>query len=485
MPEITPITVRGIINSDQKCFRSLYDAYYAYLCVMAVSLIHDPEKSRELVNDVIPYYPAKPEAGGGSGELTGGYAPAGYGLVWNDEFSDVTQLNNKWEFEVGGHGWGNGELQYYCPGGYYVTTGQHTASVSGGTLKITAYKLYAAPYPGENECHYISTRMNSRQGWTHGYIEMRAKLPLKLGAWSAFWMLLKDGPSYVMNQPVPGAEIDIMEHVPADDPHAIYFSAHSYNATAAATHNGGRNSGYVDPVSGRKYSYCQAGSVTDASEWHCYGMEWTHNYIKGFIDGVQYFYVPNPTPNVVDLFTWPFDQEFYLKLNLAVGGSWGGRPDDEFDGETFEIDWVRVYQSDGTAPAVPSLEDRLTAHTWVLTGVEEEGSPVTTSAGNKLTLNSDNTLVFDCSANGGQTFDHTWEGALIAPDAYGDVSDMGWYSYSEAGKDYLGITNGFLLVFAQEGTNEYIYEIQELTDSNLTVSISTYGETWTLLFAAD
>ena len=52
MPEITPITVRGIINSDQKCFRSLYDAYYAYLCVMAVSLIHDPEKSRELVNDV-------------------------------------------------------------------------------------------------------------------------------------------------------------------------------------------------------------------------------------------------------------------------------------------------------------------------------------------------------------------------------------------------------------------------------------------------
>ena len=200
---------------------------------------------------------------------------------------------------------------------------------------------------------------------------------------------------------------------------------------------------------------------------------------------MQYFYVPNPTPNVVDLFTWPFDQEFYLKLNLAVGGSWGGTPADDFDGETFEIDWVRVFQTDGTTPVEPTVKDKLTAHTWVLTGVKEEGASVTTSAGNKLTLNGDYSLAFDCSANGGQTFDHTWEGALIAPNAYGEVSDMAWYTYTDEGKDYLGITNGFLLVFAQEGTDEYIYEIEELTADNLTVSISTYGETWTLLFEAE
>lgn len=433
----------------------------------------------------VPYYPPKPVPGQGSGDITGGYAPAGYNLVWNDEFTSSTNLYANWEFEEGGHGWGNDEEQYYCLGGVYGATGQNTATVSNGTLKITAYKLHEPPYPGEQHCHYISTRMNTKQGWTHGYIEMRAKLPLKLGAWSAFWMLLKDGPSYVMNEPVPGAEIDILEHVPADDPHAIYFSAHSYNATAAAEHNGGRNSGYVDPVSGHKYSYCQSGTVSDASEWHCYGMEWTHNYIKGFIDGVQYFYVPNPTPNVVDLFTWPFDQEFYLKLNLAVGGSWGGTPANDFDGETFEIDWVRVFQTEGTTPVEPTTKDKLTAHTWVLTDVKEEGNSVTTSAGNKLTLNSDYTLAFDCTANGDQTFDHTWEGMLIAPNAYGEVSDMAWYTYTDEGKDYLGITNGYLLVFAQEGTDEYIYEIVELTDENLTVSITTYGETWTLLFEAE
>jgi len=428
----------------------------------------------------VPYYPAKPSGGQGAGEITGGYAPSNYALVWNDEFNSQASLYSNWTFEEGGHGWGNQENQYYCPGGYYTPTGQQTASVSDGTLKITAYKLQAGPYPG-NDCHYISTRMNTKEGWTHGYIEMRAKLPVKLGCWSAFWMLLKDGPSYVMNEPVPGAEIDMMEHVPADNPQSIYFSAHSYNATAAAEHNGGRNSGYVDPVSSRKYSYCQVGTVGNAAEWHCYGMEWTHEFIKGFIDGVQFFYVPNPTPNVVDLRTWPFDQEFYLKLNLAVGGTWGGTPAADFNAETFEVDWVRVYEK--TSEPL-TTEEKLAAHQWVLTDVKEQGASVASSTGNKVTFNANHTLTFDCSANGGQTFDHTWEGSLISPDAYAPVNGMSWYTYSDSGVDYLGICNGFLLIFAQEGTEECIYEITELTDSNLVVTITTYEEVWTLSFEA-
>ena len=434
---------------------------------------------------LVPYYPAKPVEGQEAGDVSDSHAPAGYQLVWNEEFTSQASLYSNWTFEEGGHGWGNAEEQYYCPGGYYTPTLQQTASVSDGTLKIKAFKLQQGPYPG-NDCHYISARMNTKEGWTHGYIEMKAKLPLKLGSWSAFWMLLKDGPSYVMNEPEPGAEIDIMEHVPADDPHAIYFSAHSYNATAAATHNGGRNSGYVDPVSGVKYSYCQSGNVSDASQWHCYGMEWTHEFIKGFIDGVQYFYVPNPTPSSVDLRTWPFDQEMYLKLNLAVGGSWGGTPAADFNGETFEVDWVRVFEYDGSTvvPEPTTTAEKLAAHQWELTDVKEQGVSVTSSLGNMLTLNSDHTLAFNCTANGGQTFDHTWEGSLIAPDTYGAVSGMNWYTYSDGGKDYLGITNGYLLVFVQEGTEEYIYEILELDASHLTVAITTYDEVWTLFFEA-
>ena len=423
----------------------------------------------------VPYYPTKP-TDGGTVAPTDGFAPAGYNLVWSDEFDSQVALYSNWTFEQGGTGRGNKELQYYCPGGVYEPTGQQTAFVSDGTLKIKAYKI--APSHSSDNCEYISTRMNTKDSWQHGYIEMRARMPLTKGCWPAFWMLLKDGPSYVRDASRTGAEIDILEFVPGDDPNTIYFSAHSYNATPEA----GKTTGYVDPSTGKKYSYCQYRQIPDPGNWHCYGMEWTHNHIRGFCDGEEYFYIPNPTPDVDDPATWPFDQKFYLKLNLAVGGSWGGTPDANFTEETYEVDWVRVYAS-GHTPEPPAnpVEEKLTATQWVLTGVQEEGGSVLTSTGNKLTLNKDYTMSFDCSANDGQTFDHTWEGALIAPDAYGEVSDMRWSTYTENGKDYLKVDDGFLLVFIQEDIMG-VYEIKELTESRLTVDIVTYEETWTIQF---
>lgn len=182
--------------------------------------------------------------------------------------------------------------------------------------------------------------MNTRWGWKHGYIEMSTRLPQTAGCWPAFWMLLKDGPSYVRDESGTGGEIDIMEYVPGEDPNLIHFSAHSYNATREA----GEDTGYVDPETGIRYSYSDNVMISDPEDWHCYGMEWTHEYIRGYFDGIEYFYAPNPTPDVPDLATWPFDQEYYIKLNLAVGGSWGGTPAADFTEETFEIDWVRVYQ---------------------------------------------------------------------------------------------------------------------------------------------
>ena len=288
----------------------------------------------------VPYYPSKPS--GGDDDPSGptdGYVPAGYTLAWNNEFDSAAQLYSDWIFEEGGTGWGNNELEYYCPGGVYSVTGQQTASVSDGTLKIKAYKI--TPSSASDNREYISTRMNTKDGWKYGYIEMRAKLPTIKGCWPAFWMLLADGgPSWVRDPSQTGAEIDIMEYVPGEEPKTVYFSAHSYNATGEA----GKDTGYKDPVSGKKYSYCQWTQVASPGDWHCYGMQWTHDYIKGFVDGVQYFYAPNPVPNSVDTATWPFDQKFYLKLNLAIGGDWGGEPAADFTEATFEIDWVRVYQ---------------------------------------------------------------------------------------------------------------------------------------------
>ena len=559
----------------------------------------------------IPYYPTKPSDG--SDVSADGYAPANYTLVWNDEFDNPTSIYSNWYFEEGGapgDGWGNHELQYYCDGGYYKPTDQYTASVDreAGTLKIKAFKI--DPSSASNNCEYISTRMNTKESWQYGYVEMRAKLPTTAGCWSAFWMLLQDGPSYVRDESGKGAEIDIMEYVPGDQPNRIYFSGHSYNATKEA----GENTGY------NGHSYCQSTWVPEPGEWHCYGMKWTHEEIRGYCDGKEFFYIPNPTPDVVDYATWPFDQKFYLKLNLAVGGDWGGKPASGFREETFEIDWVRVYADNGqvtppdtrvedlltstqwelvkvtedwgesfadmvdaagdkltfnsdhtlafdcsakgglthdyyfsgedfepydvdqmswslnadqmklTFPAgsyplvilnegeitydivaidesqlvlsvnqwgetysitfkpatespVLSLEQLLTATQWELKGVLEEGGSVDTSVGNKLTLNSDHTMAFDRSANEGLTFDHTWEGTMIDPNIYGEVSGMRWSAYTDDGKDYLEVENGFLLVFAQEDVAG-VYEIKELTTNKLTVDITTYEETWTLLFEA-
>lgn len=306
-----------------------------------------PEAGDGAAGSNVPYYPEKPGGGGGSHtDPTDGYVPGGYTLAWSDEFSSVAQLYSDWHFEQGGTGWGNNELQYYCPAGEFTPTGQKTAEISAdGTLKITAYKIADQYKSYTNGKSYISTRMNTNRSWMHGYIEMRAKLPLSKGMWPAFWMLLPDGPYWVLDPSKKGAEIDIMEYVvnpPENELDMVYFSAHSYNATPEGAD--GRNSGYVDPVTHVKYKYCQWTKISHPEEWHCYGMEWTHDYIKGFLDGVEYFHVPNPKPDEEDFATWPFDQKFNLKLNLAVGGSWGGNPASTFTQDSFEIDWVRVYQ---------------------------------------------------------------------------------------------------------------------------------------------
>lgn len=285
----------------------------------------------------VPYYPEKPNRGGGE-KPSDGYAPSGYHLAWSDEFDSQAGLYSNWSFEKGGTGWGNSELQYYCEGGIYAPTGQQTASVSNGSLKIKAFKV--TPSSSSNNCEFISARMNTKQGWEHGYIEMRARLPMTKGCWPAFWMLPLDGPYNVMDPTGWGAEIDILEYVPGDERYSAYFSAHSHNATPAA----GDKSGYVDPSTGTMYSYCQKTRVSTPNNWHCYGMEWTHEYIRGYVDGKEFFYAPNPSPDIQDQYSWPFDQKFYIKLNLAVGGSWGGTPASNFTEETYEVDWVRVYQ---------------------------------------------------------------------------------------------------------------------------------------------
>lgn len=239
-------------------------------------------------------------------------SPEGYTLVWHDEFDGTGRLpdTSEWWYETGNHGWGNHEIQDYIAGVFNRDT---CALVSGGTLRISVKKV-------KNEV--FSVRMNTERSWTYGYFEARLRLPAGRGTWPAFWMMPKDGKSW----PDDG-EIDIMEEV-GYDPNVIVSTSHcnAYNHTKGTQKNGTRL------------------ISTAQSDFHVYAVEWTAGFIKGYVDGECYFTFMNDKMGNRD--TWPFDKPFYLKLNLAWGGDWGGAMgvDETALPATFEIDYVRVYQ---------------------------------------------------------------------------------------------------------------------------------------------
>jgi len=232
--------------------------------------------------------------------------------VWQDDFNSGTSPDAaKWTFETGGSGWGNNELQFYTSGA--------NAAISGGNLVITAKK--------ENTSgrEYTSARMitKGKGDWLYGRFEVRAKLPKGRGTWPAIWMLSSDN-SYG-TWPASG-EIDIMEHV-GFDPNKVHCSIH----TSAYNHTRGTQKTASKIVS----------DATDA--FHIYRVDWTPYAVRGYIDGVQYFEFVNGNTGFT---TWPFNKKFYMILNVAVGGNWGGAQgvDNTAFPTSMEVDYVKVYK---------------------------------------------------------------------------------------------------------------------------------------------
>lgn len=250
-----------------------------------------------------------------------------YRLVWSDEFDyEGRPDETKWDYNVGGGGWGNNELQYY--------TNQDNAWVEDGKLIIELRKEEM------NGNDYTSARMvtQGKGDWTYGKIEVCAKVPSGLGTWPAIWMMPSD--SEYGNWPVSG-EIDIMEHVGYDQ-----GTIHSTIHTDAYNHNKNTQKG-------------NSLSVPDCSEeFHVYLLEWLPDKMIFRVDGEEIFnycptdYTANPTYS-----QWPFDKSMYLILNVAFGGNWGGSRgiDEELESARMEVDYVRVYQS--TQISDPERED--------------------------------------------------------------------------------------------------------------------------------
>jgi len=237
----------------------------------------------------------------------------GYSLVWAEDFNGSTLNTNDWNYETGAGGWGNNELQNY-------TSGTNNAYIENGSLVIEAKQENLG---GSN---YTSARLTTKRKkkFTYGKIEFRAKVPSTKGLWPALWML----GSNIDAVPWPACgEIDVMESVNKEVPSKIYGTAHW--GTATTNHQ----------QSGNNFAL----STGDFSQdYHVFSIEWDANKIQWLMDGNKYHEL---NKSQVTVGTYPFDKDFFLILDVAVGGQWPGNPDaTSIFPQKMYVDYIHVYQ---------------------------------------------------------------------------------------------------------------------------------------------
>lgn len=242
-------------------------------------------------------------------------APAGWKLSWSDEFNGAAGQppdSSKWNFEIGGNGWGNNELEFY------TNRRENSALDGNGHLVIT---VLSEVYMGRN---FTSARLTTKGKFaqTYGRFEARLKVPSGQGLWPAFWALGNDIDK--VQWPTCG-EIDIMENV-GREPSINHGTLHGPGYSGG----GGVSATYTLP----------AGKF--ATDFHTFAVEWEMNVVRFYVDDLLY-----KTRTPVDLpagTTWVYDHPFFLILNVAVGGPFPGNPDGTTVlPQTLTVDYVRVY----------------------------------------------------------------------------------------------------------------------------------------------
>jgi len=256
----------------------------------------------------------------GAGAL--GADRGGLRLVWSDEFNGRAGHlpdERKWHLETIGQTSGNGELQ--C----YTDQPDNAATDGDGHLVITAHEDTGHYCTDGSQNNYTSARLNTidKHDWKHGRFEIRAKVPDGVGTWPAFWSVGADYPD--VGWPESG-ELDVMEVIGADITHLI-GTAHF-------------------PDDQGEHVFLQASTDVSAplsEDFHVYAMEWDAEAVVWFLDGEEYGRVTRA--EVEDAGDWVFNDQFYLVLNLAVGGVLGGPVGlDTVFPQRFVVDYVRVYQ---------------------------------------------------------------------------------------------------------------------------------------------
>ena len=247
-----------------------------------------------------------------------------YTLVFEDNFRSESIDEFKWNFEIGTgcqygpnlNGWGNFEDQYYKK--------ENASIVDNDFLQIEAKEenvLYSDACGFNQTKNYTSARINTKNkfDFTYGKVEASIKFDKSIGLWHAFWML----PSFPQEIWPYSGEIDIFEFA---NKKGNYF----YGSTL---HHTGPLIGTNIPYSNDSYF----------NSFHKYTIEWNLSTIEWYVDDVLIQTVVRTSSSVLDD-NWPFDKEFHLILNTAVGGTLGGPPNLANQSHFMLVDYVRVYQ---------------------------------------------------------------------------------------------------------------------------------------------
>ncbi|MEY3499256.1 MAG: hypothetical protein RL308_925 [Bacteroidota bacterium] len=230
-------------------------------------------------------------------------------LVWEENFDSKSLNESFWNFDLGNGcpdlcGWGNNERQIY--------TDKNHSLVNGNLVIHANYE----------EGVYTSTKITTKdkKQFQYGRFEARAKLPVGHGIWPAFWMLGSNISK--VGWPKSG-EIDILEYI-GREPHTIFTSLHTQDS-------------HGETINTKKTKF-----ETIEEGFHIYAMDWTKDKIEFFVDGNS-VYVFQPEVKNEDV--WPFNQPFYIIVNLAIGGNFGGpKVDNTIFPQDFSIDYIKVYQ---------------------------------------------------------------------------------------------------------------------------------------------
>lgn len=315
-------------------------------------------------------------------------------LVWSDEFNGPKGQKpdqSKWNYDTGGDGWGNKELQFY-------TNSASNAALDGnGNLIISARR----ENPTNNNCwygscQYTSARIQTAGKFTQSYgtFEARIKIPSGIGLWSAFWMI----GSNIMQDPWPACgEIDIMENV-GQEPNLNHGSLHGpgYSAGNSVTSTYTNN----QPLS---------------NDFHVYRADWTANSIVFSVDGKAY---ATKTPADTKGNRWVFDHPFFLILNIAVGGTWPGSPNQStIFPQQMTVDYVRVYTKDNNNNSNNNIDNNTPGKVVQIKGIGGRCLDVRGAQ----TANGTPIQLYDCNGSAAQKFTLGNDGTIRA---YGKCIDV-------------------------------------------------------------